>query len=184
MRLSPKFAESYRKISKITSYIVIFTALVLGFSLLAFGQGQVATLLGTVTDASGAVLPNVTITITNTATGVTKTAVTNEAGAYTFPGLQIGSYDVKATGQGFKVETRTGVVLNAADRVRSDFQMAVGSTSETITVEATGLAVQTDTGEQSSLINGKQITELATKNRTIYSYAELTTGAANLNPST
>ena len=62
--------------------------------------------------------------------------------------------------------------------------MAVGAVGDTISVEATALAVQRDSGEQSSLINSKQITELATKNRTIYSYAELTTGAANLNPST
>ena len=62
--------------------------------------------------------------------------------------------------------------------------MAVGATTETITVEATALNVQTDSGEQSSLVNGKQITELSTKNRTIYSYATLTTGAANLNPDT
>lgn len=169
---------------KITKYLVILSTLLLGCSLLAFGQGQVATLLGTVTDSSGAILPNVTITITNTATGVSKTAVTNEAGAYTFPGLQIGNYEVKAAGQGFKTETKTGVVLNAADRVRADFQMAVGSTTETITVEATGLAVQTDSSEQSSLVNAKQITELSTKNRTVYSYAALTTGAANLNPDT
>ena len=62
--------------------------------------------------------------------------------------------------------------------------MAVGANTETITVEATALNVQTDSGEQSSLVNGKQITELATKNRTIYSYATLATGAANLNPDT
>ena len=77
-----------------------------------------------------------------------------------------------------------GVVLNAQIAFAMDFQMAVGGTSETITVEATALNVQTDSGEQSSLVNGKQITELATKNRTIYSYATLTTGAANLNPDT
>jgi hypothetical protein len=184
MRLSSKFAESWISNRKITSHIVILSALVVGLSLLAFGQGQVATLLGTVTDTSGAVLPNVTITLTNTATGVTKTSVTNEAGAYTFPGLQIGNYDVKATAQGFKAEERKGVVLNAADRVRTDFQMTVGSVSETVTVEANKLAVQTESGELTSLINGNQITELSTKNRTVYSYAALTTGAANLNPDT
>ena len=75
-------------------------------------------------------------------------------------------------------------MLNASDRVRVDLQMAVGANTETITVEATALNVQTDSGEQSSLVNGKQITELATKNRTVYSYAALTTGAANLNPDT
>jgi hypothetical protein len=166
------------------SHILVLGALVLGFSLHAFGQGQAGTIVGTVTDASGALLPNVTITITNTATGVSKSSVTNTAGEYIFPGIQIGTYDVKATLQGFKVAVRNGVVLNATDRLRTDFQMAVGAVSETVSVEAAGLAVQSDSGEVSSLINGTQITELSTKNRTIYSYASLTTGAANLNPDT
>ncbi len=161
---------------------VVLCALLFGLSLSAFGQ--TATIVGTVTDASGGVLPNVTITITNTATGVTKTSPTNDVGQYALPDVQIGTYDVTATAQGFKVQARTGVVVNATDRVRQDFQMAVGGSAETITVEATALHVQTDSGEQSSLVNGRQITELSTKNRTIYSYATLTTGAANLNPDT
>ena len=165
-------------------FIALLVVVLLFASLQAFGQAQAGTLLGTVTDSSGAVLPNVTITIANKATGVSKTAVTNDAGAYTFPGIQIGTYDVKATAQGFKAEARNGVVVNATDRIREDFQMSVGAVSEMVTVEANAVSLQTDTGEQSSLINGKQITELATKNRTIYSYAELTVGAANLNPST
>jgi len=185
MKLSPTLF-GFRKLTGSANwrFIALIVSALLFASLQALGQGQLGTLLGTVTDTSGAVLPNVTITATNTATGVSKTASTNEAGIYTFPGMQIGTYDVKAAAQGFKAEARNGVILNATDRVRQDFQMAVGAVGETISVEATALAVQTDSGEQSSLVNGKQITELATKNRTIYSYAELTTGAANLNPST
>jgi hypothetical protein len=164
--------------------LMLLSALLAFASIQAFGQGQAGTILGTVSDASGAVLPNVTVNITNTATGVTKSTVTNDAGAYVFPGIQIGKYNVKATAQGFKVFERNDVVVNATDRVREDFQMAVGAVGETVTVEASGLNLQTDTGEQSSLVNSKQISELATKNRTIYSYAALTVGAANLNPDT
>jgi len=164
-------------------YLLLGTLLLSMFSNWAFGQ-DTATLLGTVTDPSGSVVPNVTVTITSHATGVTKTAPTNDVGQYVFPSVQIGTYDMKASAQGFKAHETKGVVLNASDRVRMDFQMAVGANSETITVEATALNVQTDSGEQSSLVNGKQITELSTKNRTIYSYATLTTGAANLNPDT
>ncbi len=164
-------------------HVVALAALVLAVSLQTFGQ-QAATIVGTVTDPSGAVVPNVTMTITNLATGVTKTTPTNEAGQYVFPDVQIGKYDVKVTAQGFKAQERKGVVLNANDRVRVDFQMQVGATTETVTVEAAAINVQTDSGEQSSLVNDKQITELATKNRTIYSYAALTTGASNLNPDT
>lgn len=164
-------------------YLLLSALLLAMFSNWALGQ-DTATLLGTVTDPSGSVVPDVTVTITNHATGLAKTSSTNDVGQYVFPGVQIGNYDLKAAAKGFKAHETKGVVLNASDRVRMDFQMAVGTNSETITVEATALNVQTDSGEQSSLVNGKQITELATKNRTIYSYAMLTTGAANLNPDT
>ncbi len=163
---------------------LLLSAVMLGmFSNWALGQ-ETATLLGTVTDPSGSVVPNVTITITNTATGVTNSAATNDVGQYVFPGVQIGTYDVTATANGFKAHEAKKVVLNATDRLRMDFQMTVGAISETVIVEASALNVQTDSGEQSSLVNNKQITELSTKNRTIYSYATLTTGAANLNPDT
>jgi len=174
----PSLAKWFRK-----RHVIALVAIILGISFQAFGQ-QAATIVGTVTDPSGAVVPNVTITITNTATGVTKTTPTNEAGQYVFPDIQIGRYDVKGTAQGFKTQERKGVVLNANDRVRVDFQLAVGAATETVTVEASAINLQTESGEQSSLVDSKQITELATKNRTIYSYASLTTGASNLNPDT
>ena len=164
-------------------YLLLGTLLLSMFSNWAWSQ-DTATLLGTVTDPSGSVVPNVNVTITNHATGVTKTSSTNDVGQYVFPNVQIGTYDVKADAKGFKAHEAKGVVLNASDRVRMDFQMAVGANTETVTVEATALNVQTDSGEQSSLVNSKQITELSTKNRTVYSYATLTTGAANLNPDT
>jgi hypothetical protein len=182
--MTPSIFSCFVRTNKFYRGLILLSALLALASIQVFGQGQAGTLLGTVTDSSGAVLPNVTVNITNTATGVTKTSITNDAGAYVFPGIQIGQYNVKATAQGFKAIERNGVIVNATDRVREDFQMPVGSVGETVTVEASAQALQTDTGEQSSLVNGKQITELATKNRTIYSYAELTVGAANLNPST
>ena len=98
------------------------------------------------------------------------------------PGLAIGKYEVKAEAPGFKAQATQGVTLNVNDRIRVDFQMTVGAAAETISVEANALAVQTDSSEQSSVITGTQITELATNGRTIYSYAALTPGASNLNP--
>ena len=144
--------------------------------------GQTATIVGTVTDPSGAVVPNVTVTVTNTATGRVITIPTNDAGQYVVPDIPIGKYDVKATAPGFKVAERKGIVLNVNDRDRVDFQMNIGATTETVTVEANALTVQSDSSEVSSLVNSTQITELATNGRTIYSYVALTPGASNLNP--
>jgi hypothetical protein len=143
-------------------------------------SAQEGTIVGTVTDPSGAAVPNVTVTITQVDTGRTHTYTTNDAGQYVAPSLPIGKYDLKATSTGFKVEETKGIVLNVSDRIRVDFQMKLGTASETVSVEANAVAVQADTGEQSSLVSGQQISQLATNGRTIYQYIQLTTGASSL----
>jgi hypothetical protein len=89
---------------------------------------------------------------------------------------------LKAEASGFKIEESKGVVLNVNDRTRVDFQMKVGTKSETVSVEANAITVQADSSEQSSLISGTQISQLATNGRSIYTYVTLTTGASNLMP--
>src|SRR5215472_15075085 len=141
---------------------------------------QEATIVGTITDPSGGVMPNVTVTITNQATGFVRNLTTNDAGQYAIASLPIGKYDLKASAAGFKEEVTSGVVLNVNDRVRVDFQMTMGTKSEVVSVESNPISVQSDSSEQSSLVNGTQITELATNGRTIYSYVVLTPGASSL----
>jgi hypothetical protein len=142
-------------------------------------SAQQATIVGTVTDPSGAVIPNVQITLTNTDTGVSHTIPTNDAGQYVAPDLQIGHYTVKANAAGFKVAERKDVVLTVGDRIRVDFQMQMGASQETVTVEANAVHVQTDTGEQSNLITDQQMTQLAVAGRSIYQLAILTPGASS-----
>lgn len=154
----------------------------LALPLLAHGQSSEGTVLGSVTDPSGAVMPNVNITVTNALTGSVKTLTTNDDGQYVVPNLAIGKYDVRAEAAGFKAQESKGITLNVNDRTRVDFQMTVGAASETVSVEANAVAVQTDSSEQSSLVTGTQIAELATNGRTIYSYISLTPGASSLNP--
>jgi Carboxypeptidase regulatory-like domain len=157
---------------------LLFGMLFLGLPLLV--QAQEATIVGTVTDPSGGVVPNVSITITNVSEGTAHTFTTNDAGQYAAQGLSIGKYDLRAEAAGFRVQESKGVALNVSDRVRIDFQMQVGMKSETVTIEANAIAVQADTGEQSSLIDSKQISELATNGRAIYAYVALTPGASSL----
>ncbi len=161
-------------------YLAILVVLLVGLPFLAYGQE--ATIVGTVTDPAGAVVPNVTITITNVGTARVHVFQTNDAGQYVAPSLPIGQYNVKAEAAGFKVEESQGVVLNVNDRDRVDFQMKVGTKSETVSVEANAIQVQADSSEQSSLVSGTQISQLATNGRSIYTYVTLTTGASNLMP--
>lgn len=161
-------------------YVLMLVVLLAGLSFVA--HAQEATIVGTVTDPAGSVVPNVTVTVTNVGTGNARVFTTNDAGQYVAPSLVIGTYNVKAEAAGFKVEESKGLVLSVNDRTRVDFQMKVGTKSEVISVEASAITVQADSGETSSLVNGRQITELATNGRTIYSYVALTPGASNLNP--
>jgi len=140
---------------------------------------QQATIVGTVTDPSGAVVPNVEVSITNTDTGVSHTIPTNEAGQYVAPDLQIGHYNIKASASGFKVAERKDIVLTVGDRVRVDFSMQMGASQETVTVEANAVHVQTDSGEQSNLITDQQMSQIAVAGRSIYQLAALTPGASS-----
>ena len=161
-------------------YLWILCLLLAGLPFLA--AAQEATIVGTVTDPAGSVVPNVTVTVTNTGTGYIRTFTTNDVGQYVAPGLPIGKYDLKAESSGFKIEESKGVVLNVNDRTRIDFQMKMGTKSETVSVEANTIQVQADSSEQSSLISGTQISQLSTNGRSIYTYVTLTTGASNLMP--
>jgi hypothetical protein len=118
---------------------------------------QDATIVGTVTDPSGAALPNVAITVTHVETAETRSSVTNGDGQYVVSALSIGHYNVNAKAAGFGVSDRNNIVLNVNDRTRVDFSLKVGATTENITVEANAVAVQSDSSEISTVINGNQV---------------------------
>jgi Carboxypeptidase regulatory-like domain len=158
-------------------FLFLFMAGLICFSSSAFAQQ--ATIVGTVTDPSGAVIPNVAVTLTNTDTGGSRTIPTNDAGQYVAVDLQIGHYEVKATASGFKAAERKSIVLTVGDRVRVDFQMQMGAAQETVTVEADAVRVQADSGEVSNLITSQQMSQIAVAGRSIYQLAALTPGASS-----
>jgi hypothetical protein len=158
-------------------FLFVLLMALIGFSASTFAQQ--ATIVGTVTDPSGAVVPNVAVVITNTDTGSSRTIPTNDAGQYVAPDLQIGHYSVKATASGFKAAEQKNIVLNVGDRIRVDFQMTMGAAQETVTVEANAVQVQTDSGERSNLITDQQMSQIAVNGRSIYQLAALTPGAVS-----
>jgi hypothetical protein len=159
------------------SRALLLCLLVLGISSQAFAQN--ATVVGTVTDPSGAAVANATITITHTETGQAYHLTSNGDGQYVAPDLPIGHYNLKVEAAGFKAAEQKGVVLQVGDRTRLDFQMAVGGASETVTVEANEVRVQTDSGEVSNVITDQQVSQLAVNGRSIYQLAQLTPGASS-----
>jgi hypothetical protein len=158
-------------------HALLFAVLLLGLPFVAFGQD--ATIVGTVTDPSGAAVPNAKVTVTNTETGLIHNVTTSDSGQYVLPELRIGHYDAKVEASGFKAAERKGVVLQVGDRQRLDFRMEIGAAQETVTVEANAVRVQTDTGEQSNVITDQQVAQLAVNGRSIYQLAMLTPGASS-----
>src|SRR6266542_388715 len=107
----------------------VLTALLAGFFAFPFApiagaQVTSATIVGTVTDSSGAALPGATVTARNVDTGFNRTVPTNEAGAYRLEFLPIGSYVVEVTLSGFKTAIRSGIVLNVNDTARVDASLS------------------------------------------------------------
>src|ERR1700730_3282437 len=135
-RVSPTYVEMFGLALRgrtIRLAVLLLTFFVL-FSTHALAQE--ATIGGTVTDASGAVVPNATITITNTDTGLGRSLPTNGDGQYVVPGLHIGHYDLHATASGFKIAEHRGIVLDVGDRTRIDFRLEVGNVQEKVAGEA------------------------------------------------
>ena len=155
-----------------------FLLLLLGASVAARAQDN-ATINGTVTDASGAVVPNAAISLTNPATGQVRQSISNAAGAYRFASLGIGTYSLTATASGFQKYTKTDIVVNVAATLEEDIALAVGSQGQTVTVTADALQVQSETSEVSTLISGEQVSQLSTNGRNITSLAALGLGVSN-----
>jgi len=155
-----------------------FIAVLLMLSPGAWAQDN-ATINGTVTDPTGAVVPNASITITNPATGQTRAATSNDAGEYRFANLGVGSYTLAASASGFQKYSKTDLVVHPAQSLEANVSLQVGSQGQTVTVTADALQVQSETSELSSLISGQQVEQLATNGRNVTSLAALGLGVSN-----
>src|SRR5262245_46254654 len=123
---------------------LLCTLFVVLFSLsLVWGQGSTAQITGSVTDPTGAVLPGVEVTATQTETGVSRTAVSNEAGAYVLPNLPVGPYRLEAGLAGFRTFAQTGIVLQVNSNPAINIVLQVGQVTETIEVQANAAMVET-----------------------------------------
>ena len=119
------------------------TVLVLGCILYLIAPAAIwaqatAQINGTVRDASGAVLPGVQVTATQTETGISRTTVTNETGFYVLPSLPLGPYRLEASLTGFRTFAQTGILLQVAGNPVIDVKMEVGQVAQTVEVQAEG----------------------------------------------
>ena len=160
--------------------LVVFLVGLVLLGVPGFGQ-ETASIVGTVSDPTGAAVPNAKVLITNTDTGLARPLTTNSSGAYTAPQLSIGRYSVRVEAPGFKGFEQKGITLNVGAVVRADATLQIGESKESVTVEANAVQVQSDSSEVSQTIGAEQVSDIATNGRNVYQLATLVAGAsANL----
>jgi hypothetical protein len=126
----------------------------------ASAQAVTGTLLGNVTDATGASVPGATVTAIETQTNISRTAVTNEAGNYIFSSLKNGTYSVEAELQGFRKVIRQNVRVDVNTTMRVDLKLELGQLTEAVTVAAETPLLQTDRTDTGRLLDSKIVTEI------------------------
>ncbi|HEX5412392.1 MAG TPA: carboxypeptidase regulatory-like domain-containing protein [Terriglobia bacterium] len=138
-------------------------------------------IVGTVRDASGAVIPGATVTVTNPAIGFVRHLVTDSAGSYSVSSVPIGTYEVTFQAKGFIKVVQQGVTLTVGQTQRVDATMKVGTVTQEVTVQGNLPHVQTETAAISGVVTGKQIENLNINGRNFVQLALLVPGAAPSN---
>jgi hypothetical protein len=140
-------------------------------------QGLTGQISGTVADSGGGVLPGATVIIRNVGTNQTRETVTGGEGAFIFPDLLAGTYDLTISVEGFKTYEQRGIVLGATERVAlRQIALEVGALAETVTVRSEATLVQTTTAARSGLVDRDQIENIALKGRDFAGYLKLLPG--------
>jgi len=159
--------------------IWLFTILLMLCPMMMRAQELSATLAGTVTDATGAVIPHATITIVHVGVGTARVVETDATGNYVAPNLQAGTYSVTAVATGFETFKGTNIVLNVAEKHAFNIQLKAGSVTTTVTVEDNPVSVDTESSAQAGTITGNQVSELELAGRNFQELVTLQPGVVN-----
>jgi hypothetical protein len=144
----------------------------------AHGQADQGAITGTVTDSSGAVVPNAKVTLTSTETGLTLTNASDGAGVFIFAPIKIGNYSLTAEANGFEKTTQQNLHLNVQQRLSVPIVLKPGAESQTITVTDAPPLIQTEEGSTGQVIETQQINETPLNGRNWVFIAQLTAGVA------
>ncbi|MCM3905650.1 MAG: carboxypeptidase-like regulatory domain-containing protein, partial [Pyrinomonadaceae bacterium] len=136
---------------------------------------------GTVRDPRGAVVPKAEVLILEERTGFSRTVVANDEGFYSAPSLPFGRYSVSAAPQGFKKTVSTGLELHVNENLVVNLTLEIGPVTETVTVPNETTQVETRSGEVSSLISAKQVTELPLNGRNYAQFVLMVPGVSPTN---
>ena len=166
----------------VVARIQTFTVLFLLFGLVVFGQTPTGEITGTVSDSSGAVIGDATVTVTNNGTGAVRTAKTNTSGIYDFSALTPGAYSLKIEKEGFNAEVRNNLELQVAQVARIDTTLNPGNVSTTVNVEAGAPVLQTEDATVGTVVEQKRVEDLPLNGRNFLSLTALTPGVSTNTP--
>jgi len=146
----------------------------------AFAQETTGSMVGSVKDSSGGLIPNATVTLTDSAKKVVvATTQTNADGQFSVPNLPISNYDVSIEASNFKKHVESGVKVDVGQRRNLDVTLEAGSVAEVVTVEADPVSVELTTPATGTVINGTQVRELSLNNRNWVQLVTLAPGVSN-----
>ncbi len=166
--------------TKTAACFLAFVVLVFSLLLPATAHAQVvgATLSGTVTDQSGGVLPQAAVSIKNIATGITRASTTSTAGFYSVPNLLPGTYEIRASAQGFSSELQTGITLTVGEQQVLNFSLQVGQMTQTVVVSTEAPNVELASSSISATVNSTTVRELPLNGRSWTDLAALQPGVS------
>src|SRR5438874_995462 len=163
--------------STMTRIFLVLLLVASAVSLLHAQGGAYGTILGTVTDNSGAVVARANVDVTNLNTNVTKRTVTTSSGDFTLPYLEPGNYRVSVQSQGFQKSVVDNIRLVVGQEARADVILKTGAVTETVEVQATAVALDTDSSAVSQLVSEKQVDELPLNGRNFLNLLFIGAGA-------
>src|SRR5712691_6193484 len=149
-----------------------------------FGQAQSGTIVGTVTDQAGAVVPNATVILMNYGTQFTRSVLTNDSGQYVATSFPTGRITIRVEHPGFQRLLRSGVELTAADTLTVDLRLTIGNVQETVEVTGEAPLLQSQTAAVSTLISNQQIQDTPLNGRSFVQLLQLSSGAVPSTPGT
>ena len=143
-----------------------------------WGQITTATILGAITDETGALIPGVTVTIRNEGTGLSRTVISDDSGKYLAPRLPVGTYEVSGELTGFKRVVISGLVLQVDQTARIDLVLEVGALTDSVEVISETVTVKTEVSDVSMVVDNQRVTELPLNGRVYFDLNLLDSGTS------
>jgi hypothetical protein len=165
-------------------FCLLLAAISISFSAIAARADTVGSISGTITDQSGAVIPDTAVTALNLDTTVVQTTKTNANGFYNFTALPVGRYEIEVIREGFEPYKRTGLVIDVNSQIRADVSLAMGGQSEEVVISDTSVHVETESSQMGEVVGGTEMAAVALNGRSFTDLMSLQPGIVPMSTQT